>query len=305
MSPFVFTCLFLVIIGTMTSSEFQGLQKDLWLQSLIRRHITKEEHLHRLTAQAHFDDLHEERAATPQRPYTPRKPSINRPAATSTTLHYNTARPPNNSRLNLYLFIQEEDPFLYDVAVCLLRNLYSQSSGYVPGIEIQLLQTLRQHKGAMENFTTPDELASIPFQDPTLQAWWYTILRGDGENTPSLLHYITYDPPGTMNQKKINLLFASPELRAAIFQDATVAEQLDTILANLWRVILEEKTSIETEKITRTKIRQTLQKQVVDLIEQSHLPTEMRKKFDFTMGKSGDVIFLQDPLTGKWERRRK
>ncbi len=303
MSPFLFTCLFLVLIGAMTTSEFQGVQKDLWLQSVIQRRITQEQHLNCLVAQARFEDLHDERAATPLRMRRPKAPSPTLTPAKSTSLNYNTARPPNNSRLNFYLLIQEEDSFLYDVTVRLLRNLYHESPGFVPGMEIQLIEALRRQKNEMTAFVSPDELATVYLGNENLQNWWYTLLRGEG--VPSLLYYITYDSAGTANQKKINLLFASQEIRSAIFHDAILEEKLEHILTELWRTILNEENLPQTERMTRTKIRQTLQQQVVDLMEQSHIPSEVRKKIDYTLGKSGDILFVQDPLTGRWERRKK
>lgn len=302
MSPLLFTLTFLTLISLLTSSELLHYSYQGQSRHMLKEAIQNEGIISSLVEEAKFEDLKHEKAATPRKrvaaSQTPRQ-SFSK----SATLKYNTARPPNNSRLNFYLLIQEEDPFYYDVAARLIRNLYQQCSFFTPKVEYELLDALIEHKNLMQGFLYPDELGTVQLNNEKLQNVLYHLLKGD--EAPSLLNYITYDSEGSRTQKKINLLFASQALLEAIFDNTQLTTRLEALIGQLWVNIEEQKDeALNPEPLTRTKIRQQLQEQFDELISKTSFPEAIKKEFDFTLGKSGNILFIENPMTGNAIRKK-
>lgn len=299
MNPLILTLTFLTLIGVLTSSELlqraQGrVQRELVTASSERGALQQT-----MIARAEFDDLKLERSATPIS--HPRRCEVkkSRPSR-STPLHYNWARPPNNSRLNFFPLIQQNDEFCYQTAATLIRNLYGECSYFIPHVEYRLLDALMKQQSMAIDFESPDELATLDLGDRELQQIFYRMLKG--EEAPSLLLYITYDSEGTRTQKKINLLFASPELIRAIFDGGSISDQIIALVDATWNEIESFNSG---ESLTRTAIRQQLAQKFESLLERASMSTdEAKKRFDFTLGKSGTILLIEDPKTGTITRQK-
>lgn len=303
MNPLFFTLTFLTLIGVLTSSEVTSTAKahaqGKMLKSAVTRQMTADNAMQKALFEGLSEEIGEKTGMKRTSPYERAK----KPYAPN--LNYNTSRPPNNSRLNFYAIIQEGDYFGYEVAARLIRNLYEKESYFTPHLEYRLLDALMAHKEEMEGFTYPDELAGIDFRDTELQSAFYAMLQ-ESTSTPSLLNYITYDAMGSRNQKKVNLLFASPELLDAIFNDVTLCAQLEHLINEMWLNIVQEDNQKEiSERLTRTKIRQELTRRFDELLGSVRLGNvEAKKFFDFTLGKKGNVVFVIDEQSGALTRKK-
>lgn len=303
MNPLFFTLTFLTLIGILTSSELVQHARSTVQGEMIIASACQEEVTHNAIQRALFEDLSQEEAKE-RKPRLGPSSSPQKKKKNSTRLNFNTFRPPNNSRLNFCLLIQEGDDFYYEVAARLMRNLYSETSYYTPHVEYRILDALIQHKDEMINFCYPDEMCCIDLEDIRLQETFCAMLKG--VEAPSLLNFITCDSNTNRNQKKINLLFASPELLEAIFDNVSLCARLDLLLKEVWASIDNETHLVENDaRLTRTKIRQTLTNRFDDLFGTVQLGNqEARKYFDFTLGTRGNILFLTDPTTNLLTRKK-
>lgn len=295
MNPLLFTLAFLTLLGILTSSQFVQHGRDCEAQHFLVATLEQHQAQEALTQQALFDDLQHEKVAT-------RLPSTSKPTSTApreqkkrAPLRYQASRPPNNSRLNFALIVEKQDPFWTEAAAALMRHLYASYPLFqeIPNAEYRILESLVAHQETLATCDSPDTLGTLSFEDPQLQHLFYCMLKGN--NMPSLLECITYDPLEGRAQHKLNLLFAPPALLHALFPN--ICDQLIPLIDELWQ-------EIETsDTITRTSIRQELTHRFETLLETTSLPkAETKKLFDFTLGKPGNILFLQNPATGRIER---
>ncbi len=196
-------------------------------------------------------------------------------------LGVNAARPPNNARLNLYALLHKEphkntpqEFSLYETTAKLMRILYSNEPFF------------QQIKDAE-----------------------YLILDKLIEKKEETLTFATFDQTKEQEQaRKINFLFADPEILRAIFNDNPIAEKLIEQRDQIWEKIdYQEKHRTElTTGSNRTDFSHEIKEVLDQVLTSANLNPERYKShvFDYTLGKPGTLIFLKDPLTGNLHREK-
>jgi hypothetical protein len=324
MNPYLFTLTFLMMMSLLTSSEvirfsqsaleFQCYQQS---QSLL---VAAEE----LRELGHLEELREERAKQEVDPDPPDetevKPKKNPSVRRAARLNINTARPPNNSRLNLYKLKKgphkkgpKEFDF-YEVVARVMRELYKEAPFFqeVPGVECRILDKLLEKKEKTAAFTTPDQLSDLDLDDKTLQDVFYHMLKGTNKSV-SLLNYVTWDQikkDSKKQNRKINLFAVDPLILRAIFPKGECAENILLHRERIWEQILDQ----EAHRLERTsdqckgrgKFSEDLKNAFQAILEREGLDPEpyMSNVFDCTLGEPGTVIFVPDPLTQKLHREK-
>jgi hypothetical protein len=315
MHPLMLTLSFILLIALLVTAEVTSFVGNStndrgWRNYLFAEQAKKEE-----IAASSFHEIRTlipeivEKEPPPKPTPTPTKPGKSSHRK-SPALSFNTACPPNNSRLNFFhVLFDGEESNTYEIAAELLRQLYGSSSYFreLGRVEYRLLEALKERKEETKDFSTPDELSSIVLNDGRLADVFHMLLKGGldqtGNRMPSLLNYITFDKSAHGDQKKINLMFASKELILAALKDERLTAELLKEREALWLLILDqEEHRLEREKedcLNRTQVKKQFQ-QVVERLLSSHGRDYEREKklFDFGLGKQGTVLFLKDEKTG-------
>lgn len=228
-------------------------------------------------------------------------------------------RPPDNSRLNLYLLVEGKEfqatpeelhrPLLFQK---LLDLLYADFPPFqqIPDASLQLLTHLTQAKDQIQELQNPEELATIDLEDPSLQELLYLLLRGEG--CPSLLEYVTLRQPHTdrsYREMKLNLYFCKPELLSIIFENDALAFELHKIRSELLQeALLQEENRLEMafrDGQNRTYFDKALKIAFSDLMMRHGLnEKEVTCLFEFTLGKMGSLLTYRDEETGLQVRQR-
>jgi hypothetical protein len=318
MNPYIYTVTFLLLMGFLTSSEVirftQNTLEHGCYVNFQNALVAAEE----LREYGHLEELRGEESENSQ----PKKKSTKRAQKAGgkriAKLNINSARPPNNSRLNIYSLLHKElhdklpEEFsLYEVLARLMRSLYKEAPFFAeyPDIEYRLLDKLIEKKEATTHFETPDELCSLSFEDPQLQETFFQMLKG-GKHGPSLLNYLTFDKINSTQKpsRKINFLFADPLILKAIFPNETIVEKLLSRREKIWAEILyQEEHRLEmNERKGRRDYAEELEKAIEEVLVSEGLDGIKYKThiFDYTLGEPGTVIFIEDLLT-KCLRREK
>ncbi|MCC5831945.1 MAG: hypothetical protein JJU12_02760 [Chlamydiales bacterium] len=319
MNPYLLTLAFLMLMSILTSSEVVRFSQGSLGIQLHNDYLDSKVASERALAHAAFEDFRKhnpdavEEEEKKKKPSTPRKPSAK--VRRSTALGFNFTRPPNNSRLNLYLLLHEEPnkdyPLsLYEAAARLMHLLYAEAKFYEPNAEYRILDALIAQKKATALFSCPDELATLELGDPKLQAIFYCMLKGADER-PSLLDFITFDKEGlSRDKKKVNLMFADRRLIEALLDNAQITEKLLAARAALWEEIFDQ----EAHRLERTKEeckgRNDLKRDLANVCRKIFLEagldfdTHYKWVFDLGLGHLGNILFIEDPKTG-FVRREK
>jgi len=316
MNPYLLTLTFLMLMSILTSSEVVRFsqnnlgnqlhghfQESLATTEDVRAHAALDDF------RAHSSENKEEEEAKEEK--KPRKPSNS--VHRSAPLGFNMARPPNNSRLNFYLIIHEEPhkdyPLsIYETAARLMRNLYGDAAFFKPNVEYRLLDALIALKEETDGFTYPDELSTLTLGDPELQAAFYSMLKG-AEGCPSLLNFITFDEEGTRDMKKVNLMFAAPCVVEALINDPQMSERLLALRDAFWEEILEQEAHRLERRKEECKNRSLLKQELREGFERILLDAGLdynsyKWVFDLSLGKLGNILFVEDPQTA-FVRREK
>lgn len=304
MNPLLFTLTFLSLIGILTSSELSKRGFDQMntysLTSSKQMEVAKDNALQK----ALFDDLKCETMPV-SKPRLKKSPKVTKKSPAARKLRFDIHRPPNNARLNLYSVIQEEDPILKQTVVRLLHTLYNKSATYSQDTPERLIHRLIELKDLSKEFGCEEQLSTLDLQNEDLQAFFYEILKG-GVSGDSLLHYIHYQPSSNRSQRKINILFAPEALLDAFFESKLAADSVKQAVQSCWETINTYQSDINShDSLTRTHIRQQLSAQFDQLLSKADLDADLyRKYFDFTLGKPGDILIIEEPKSGKIIRQR-
>lgn len=318
MNPYLFTLVFLMMMSLLASSEVvrfsqATLEHKCYTDS--RDELAEAQEMHALSQ---LDALKEEINPTPNhRPQAPSKPKKSS-AKRIISLQVNTARPPNNARLNIYNLLYLSSKYqgefsLYETLACLMRNLYKEEPFFqqISRAEYLILDRLIDKKDNMASFTTPDELSTLNLGDDNLQEIFYYMFKGT-KRAPPLLNYLTFDKVGTKgNSKKwkINLLFTDPHILKAIFPNQEIAEKIARGRAEIWEEIVDQENrrlnGSKEEGKGRTYFNKKLEAVLKEALEGKGLDyVAYEKIFDLTLGHSGNVIFLTDSETGNVTRTK-
>lgn len=304
MSPYLMTLIFLTLMSVLTSSEvIRFSQHNIGdrLYTHFQEGLVESENE---KAQADLENfrmhIKEVSQTDVEKPKRSSRKSSNR---RSRSLGFNLSRPPNNSRLNLYLIIHRYPiaDYLYECTARLIRSLYSEAEFFkqIPNVEYRILNKLNDLKEKTVDFNYPDELSTLDFEEEELQKIFYLMLKG-AEGCPSLLNYITFDDPQklTRTTKKVNLMFAAPCVIEALFNNPDVSEQVITLRDHLWAEIIDQETNrlqrTKDEGKNRTIFKNEFKEGLEKILPSGIKPTEF---FDLSLGKLGNILFLKDPET--------
>lgn len=315
MNPYLFTITFLMLMGFLTSSEVlrfsqSNLEQKCYLSSRASLIATEQ-----VREWGHLEQLRGEENLEPE-PLQPKPITRNqRTCHRIAPLRINTARPPDNSRLNLYRLLNEEPDkkFLYEVLAQLIRDLYQEEPFFhaISQIEYHILDHLIENKAQVLEFTTPDQISTLFFENQDLQKALYHMLQGT-KKSPSLLNFLTCDPINSANApgRKINFLFADPRILHAIFPNGQTADKLIAARQRIWEEILDQ----EEHRLERVKqackgrnaFKQELKTLLTEILHSEGFDFEQYKTqvFDYGLGEPGTVIFIHDPLTGHTIREK-
>ncbi len=308
MNPLFITISFLMLMGVLTTSVVNNYVDSTFASTLYRSHcqtyaLAQKERekgrLHEYKVAAYdAEDL----ARKKPRPEEKKEEKPKKPPVRSIDLNFNLCRPPDNSRFNLNLLLNKDDSKAkitrYEIGAALLRHLYSEKPFFneISHLEYHILDTLIAKK---QNVTDPDLLPKLTFDDEGVQNAFYQMLTV----TPSLLDYITFYQPKHHGYYKINLMFASPELVAAIFNHPIVTQAILDYRQGLWGRILEEEAhrkELDSKQcLSKTDIKEMFTQRVAEILSRENLAIEpFEKVCEFTLGKPGKVLFVTDPATG-------
>lgn len=317
MNSYLCTITFLAIMGLLTSSEMIqhhacSLEKHCYHESRTLLAAAEE-----ISALSQIEELR--RYKNPEKTDNPTKkneepqlePTKSSPKYVK-ALGVNMARPPNNSRLNLYTLLHKEAPknlpkefSLYEVTARLMRDLYSHEPFFqqIHGCEYRILDKLIEHKEQTIDFTTPDQLSTLNFKDETVQNAFYHMVKGT-KNATSLLHYITFDKIESITQsRKINLLFADSRIIHAIFPEGNTATQLLIRRAQILDAIECQEASrlhLSTDICKgRSDLSKDLKQALEEVLSQAGFNAKKYESqvFDYGLGKPGTILFIENSKT--------
>ncbi|MEG0036833.1 MAG: hypothetical protein RSB82_00295 [Victivallaceae bacterium] len=237
--------------------------------------------------------------------------------STVKSLNIDFNRLPNNSRINLYGFLNEPEELRnnpaswYAILGRFLRKNYLEKPGFpINRINFEwdilnaiLLQKARIISG--EEKVDPDILGTLVFPNPELAEAVYLLLTGFDDN-PSILNYLDYEvkKPGFC---KLNFMFVDPLLLSAVIDHQEAFNKLRALqLKTLQEVRDREEEFLRNKSLkdkpflkNRTCFKLELNESVsIILAEYDLLPILNKKLFEFTLGKPGDYIFLSNSDTG-------
>lgn len=222
------------------------------------------------------------------------------------------SRPPNNSRLNLMaLFLEapecrSEPSSWYAIFMRLLKRVYVDTGFFSEGDSYLVVQALLNKKEEILSGAQKwgeEVLATIVFDD-SVQDIVYRMLQGS-EQYPSLLNFLHYEKK-TLNQSKINLFFAHPQLLEAVIHHQEAFQKICILRQEVWERVQQQEYKVQIKDpslaleqfVTRTDFRKELQEKTqIILSEHNLLEVLNRKIFDYTLGSSGDYMFISDPYT--------
>lgn len=327
MNPYLLTITFLMLMGILTSSKvarFADSSLNARMHTLYSGNAAKTEELHVHALLEDFRKSNNRDKNNPPTELDEKNDTTIKLKKASTIIHsaplrVNLARPPNNSRLNMWQVITDYQLngappkfSLEEVAARLMRALYGQCEFFkaVPNAEYLILKKLVEKKNDTIHFQFPDDLCSLSMDDDDLQHIFYCMMTGTAE-APSLLEYITFDPPQDKQgqARKVNLMFASPLLLQAIIQNEAVVESLLNVRENYWREIIMQEASRKEGAKDQGKNRNTYKKAIKNdfervFSEHGLKPAPYLKVFDISLGKYGTIILVEDPDTHKIVRKK-
>lgn len=237
------------------------------------------------------------------------------------SLNIDLVRPPNNSRFNLYAFLNE-DPELrtgesswYSMIARFLRNHYFSkgrfASGHPDMERIILNELLNQKEKIIENAESlgVDVLGTLSFADREIAQAMYLLLTGF-DDVPSILNYLSYEvkKPGFC---KLNFIFIDPDVLEAVVNHDEAYLQLVSLRSKCLDEIMQREEEYRQSKSvkekpdlkSRTHFKTELTEGVSIILSRYGLTALLNKRiFDFSLGKSGDYIFLVHAETG-WVTR--
>lgn len=314
MNPYLLTLTFLMLMTVLTSSEVARFaQNNLGNQThtdFQKSLLAAEE----AKTQAALDDFRKQMSEDEKDKEIReqnKKPKPSTSIRRSAPLGFNLTRPPNNARLNFYALLHKKPsgPFsLRETVARLMRSLYTGAKFFdaVPQIEYHILEALKDQE--TENFKYPDELGILEFENENVQKVFYAMLKG-AEGRPSLLNFITFDKEGSSNMKKVNLMFAAPCIIEALFEDPKISAQLIALRDAQWEEILDQ----EAHRLERTKeeckgrreFKKELKEGYERILSEAGLDSKQyNTALDISLGKLGNTLFIEDPITG-FVRREK
>ncbi|SPN73933.1 hypothetical protein C10C_0790 [Chlamydia serpentis] len=219
-------------------------------------------------------------------------------------------RPPNNSRYNLYSLLSEapeqysNKTSWYSIFVRLLRHVYVDTGNVPPGSEYLVTDALISKKeeiieggpklgpDIIETLTLPGKEAEI----------LYKMLKGSSTSQP-LLNFLHYEEKN-LNQCKLNLIFMDPLLLEAVIDHPAAYQEISLLREGIWEAVKRQEHAIQEHGQaaalelfkTRTDFRLELRDKMQLLLSRYDLlPILNKKMFDYTLGSTGDYLFLVDP----------
>lgn len=327
MSAYLFTFTFILMITFLTSSEMtqfvQG-QVELrcyqtWQKKLVdEANIRERTHLEELSLKQKEKESVTNEGKGDQIDFD--TPSSRNTDSSQISLGFNLQRPPNNSRINFFVLLHcQPHPYepkeysLYETTARLIRSIYCKEPLFqeIVNAEYRLLDALLSVKEQTIHFYTPDALSSVCLDDELLQTLFYRMFKGT-KQAPSLLNYITFDDAAllSIHQKKINVMFADRAILEALFEEPLVAKKIIDLRTHLLEeMIYQEEYRLEKTidgYKNRTDFKSELTKEVEKILSENGLAVQKYKRavLDFTLGSPGSILFIKDPLTEQFVRKK-
>lgn len=324
MNPYLMTITFLTLLSILTSSEVARFADSSLNKKMYELYVTNAVEVEELHAHSLLEEFKASKNAgdpkdsdQAEQEKTPEFKKITKAIPRSASLHFNLARPPNNSRLNLWEVLFEyqlsEAPAsfsLYDSTARLIRSLYGHCSFFqaIPDAEHLILDKLMAKKDQTADFKFPDDLSAVSMDDQKLQQIFYYMLTGTTD-APSLLEYITFDVIETQKgqEKKVNLMFASPLVLQAILQNEALVGDLVRTRERYWAEMIDQETHRKerTKGKGRSDYKRALKNDFTRIFQEHGLNEESYLKvFDIGLGHYGTIILVEDPQTHKTVRKK-
>lgn len=299
MHPLFFVSAFLLVFTLLTSSEMLKYKDRSYIEKVILESVVMQEEQSYLIEQSHFKEI----VADPKEPKPPdAKPKPHSPKPYN--LEFDTYRPPDNARLNIYQVVmereEEQKPIRFrTLFVDLLYKLYGNEPFFheIPHFPERLLEKLCEQKEAIISFQHADELSCLEFKEPRYTEILHKMLKGDIAY-PSLLQFLSFHRKMQGERSLINLLFASEELLAIIFPEK-MFQEVKKIRANYWQDIwLQEEGALESGTVTRSKLKHDFKERLLFLLEDARMDKSYIKAFDCSLGRMGSTLQYIDSHTG-------
>ncbi|MEZ5315278.1 MAG: hypothetical protein R3E91_03590 [Chlamydiales bacterium] len=310
MNPYLMTVAFLMLMSILTSSELNRFRHNSFRYQLQLDYQKRNRATENIVAHANLEDFQkEEKNEKEERLPIPHSPKPQNQIPRSSSLGFNLSRPPNNSRLNLYLLIHTSPhknyPLsLYEGFARLMRKLYGQASFYRADCEYKILDCLMKEKESTQSFSYPDELANLDLGNPELQTIFYSMIKGI-EEYPSLLDFITFDREKLSREKrKLNLMFADALVIESLLDHPSLTKKLLVLRATFWKEILDQESHrLEREKEIckgRNQFKNELLEEYKKILSEEGLDYDLNYKwvFDLSLGELGNILFIEEAQTG-------
>lgn len=227
-------------------------------------------------------------------------------------LHVPFSRPPNHSRLNLYAFLSEQPDVRehsmswYAIFSRLIKRVYVDTGHFpneAPALVVNALLSKKEEILLAAQTLGEDSLSTIVFPGE-VSDMIYRMLQGS-DLYPSLLNFLQYEKKNAA-QCKLNLFFMHSLLLEAVLNHPQAYRQIDALRKDILERVRYQEQEIQTYKQaavlelfkTRTDFRKELQDQAQILLSQYDLLDVLNKKcFDYTLGSTGDYLFITNPYT--------
>lgn len=274
-----------MLMGMITTSQVRRFAEDSLIETFADTFDERRFLLAETTAVARYEQIKAQRPDTNKVEETdkPKRPASTAPEKTkraSAPLNFNHDRPPNNSRLNLYLALCKEDPAYEALAVRYLTQTFGPEAERV-------FAALKRERDKMTAFTFPDDLCTLELPEEIRDVFYSWM--------PEFLHKTSFDTKLTFETRRVNLLFACPALIEAVVGNSDRTAALIALRDQMWERIEAE----EEDHLGRKKIKDALKEGAATILPE----TELFQLFDYSLGKPGTVIFVKD-RSGSIERQK-
>lgn len=319
MYPYFFTLSFLTLLALHTTHTYRKGLEEL-IEPQFERALEKNyEKAQQLRIEVAADALAHKKGETKPKPpiidESHPKPSPSKSKETTNpSLNYSKMRPPNTARLNLYPLIKETTPESHKhfAPFCrLLENLYKDPH-LAYHLSKEILSELHLHIEEMESFSFPEQLATLPFKNDSLRSLFISLLKGtyvttEGQPTPSLLDYLSFNTKPNNHEKRLNFLFAPPALLHAFCPNEALFEQLLVLREETWEEIDMLESMRKQIPHDKWKGRDSLKKELIErfdfVISRFSNTNEIKEHFNFSLGKKGNTAFIYDAVTQSMVRK--
>ena len=134
---------------------------------------------------------------------------------------------PRNSKLNLNLLCFYKDQMEATFKRLIIHIYASTEIGSRVQSDLNSITEGLSKNIRTKNLKLTHDIATIDFNNPSIQTTWYLILKGKKGSYPSLLEYVTIiSQKWLTNTGKLNIHYASKELIESLSNSASLSEEI-------------------------------------------------------------------------------